>query len=157
MAKERFKITPASYLVLIKDGAILLARRFNTGYEDGNYSLPAGHLDGGETFRQAMAREAKEEIGIVIDPNALQVVHVMHRLVVFEDIGVRERIDVFIKADKWDGEVKNMEPHKCDDLHWFPINELPQNTIHHVKHALECIQKNIVYSEFGFDRSTPHR
>ena len=150
MSKERFKITPASYLVLVKDGSILLSRRFNTGYEDGNYSLPAGHLDGGETFRQAIDREAREEIGIVLDSKDLHVVHVMHRMVVFEDVGARERIDVYIKADKWNGEIKNMEPQKCDDLRWFPLNELPINTIPYVKHALACIQQNIIYSEFGF-------
>jgi hypothetical protein len=74
----------------------------------------------------------------------------MHRLVIFEDVGTRERIDVFIKAEKWNGEIKNMEPHKCDDLRWFPLNALPKNTIPHVKHAIECIQKNIFYSEYGF-------
>jgi 8-oxo-dGTP pyrophosphatase MutT (NUDIX family) len=40
-------ITPASYFILEKDGKVFLARRFNTGYEDGKYSLVAGHLDGG--------------------------------------------------------------------------------------------------------------
>lgn len=127
-----------------------MSRRFNTGYEDGNYSLPAGHLDGGETFRQTMAREAKEEIGIDIAPDSLQVAHVMHRMVKFEDVGTRERLDVYIKAGAWDGEIKNMEPNKCDDLRWFPLDELPENTIPFVKYALECVQKNIFYSEFGF-------
>jgi 8-oxo-dGTP pyrophosphatase MutT (NUDIX family) len=150
MPKEHFKITPASYLVLIKDEKILMSRRFNTGYEDGNYSLPAGHLDGGETFRQAMVREAKEETGIILNPDALKTVHVMHRLVKFENVGIRERIDAFIRADAWDGKIKNMEPNKCDDLRWFPLNELPQNNIPFVKYALECIQKNIFYSEYGF-------
>ena len=45
MAKERNKIIPASYAVLIKDNKVLLVRRFNTGYEDGKYSLPAGHVE----------------------------------------------------------------------------------------------------------------
>ena len=39
MAKERHKIVPASYLVLIKDSKILLSRRVNTGYEDGKYPM----------------------------------------------------------------------------------------------------------------------
>lgn len=150
MSKERFKITPASYLVLEKDGKILLLRRFNTGYEDGKYSLVAGHLDGQETFRQAMAREAQEEAGISVNADDLQVIHVMHRLSNYKDVGIHERVDVFIKADIWKGEPRNMEPHKCDDLSWFPLDALPENTIPYVRQALECIQKGVTYSEFGW-------
>ncbi|MFZ5365298.1 MAG: NUDIX hydrolase [Patescibacteria group bacterium] len=150
MSKERFKITPASYLVLVKDEKFLMLRRYNTGYEDGNYSLVAGHLDGQETFRQAMAREAKEEAGIILNPNDLQVVHVMDRQVIFNDVGARERLDVFVKADDWSGELKNMEPHKCDDLSWFSFDKIPKNTIPYIKQALECIRDGVFYSEHGF-------
>ncbi|HIE41446.1 MAG TPA: NUDIX domain-containing protein, partial [Candidatus Aenigmarchaeota archaeon] len=72
MPKERFKIIPTVYLVLIKDNKILLSRRFNTGFHDGEYSFPAGHLDGNETLIQAMVREAKEEIGIELKPEDLK-------------------------------------------------------------------------------------
>ena len=150
MSRERFKITPASYLVLEKDGKVLLLRRFNTGYEDGKYSLVAGHLDGQETFRQAMAREAREEAGIILNPNDLQTVHVMHRITDFSDVDLRERVDVFIKAEKWDGKIRNMEPRKCDDLSWFPLNALPENTIPYIRQALECIARGVTYSEFGW-------
>ena len=58
MKKEKFMLRCAVYLVLIKDGKILLLRRSNTGYWDGNYSMIAGHLDGDETIAHAMMREA---------------------------------------------------------------------------------------------------
>jgi 8-oxo-dGTP diphosphatase len=41
---------PASYLFLERDNRILLLRRSNTGYEDGNYSLIAGHVEANESF-----------------------------------------------------------------------------------------------------------
>src|SRR3989338_3830927 len=62
--EERFKLIPEVYLVLVRDKKVLLSRRFQTGYEDGNYSMIAGHADGNETMREALAREAKEEAEI---------------------------------------------------------------------------------------------
>ena len=149
MKKERFKLIPTSHLVLLKDNKILLLRRYNTGYEDGKYSVVAGHLDGNETFIQAMVREAKEEANIIIKPEDLDVVHVMHRKVPEE-----ERIDFFITAKKWDGTPQNMEPHKCDDIRWFDIDDLPKNIIPYVKQAITCFRNNIFYSENGWDQQT---
>ncbi|MBI2459783.1 MAG: NUDIX domain-containing protein [Parcubacteria group bacterium] len=150
MTKERFKIIPACYLILIKNGQTLLLRRYNTGYEDGSYSLVAGHLDGQETFRQAMAREAKEEAGIILNPDVLKVVHVMHRLSIPDEPQLRERIDVFMTANEWAGEPLNLEPDKCDDLRWFNSDNLPENIIPYIKQGLKCAQDGIFYSEFGF-------
>lgn len=145
MPKERFKLVPTSHLILIKDNKILLLRRFNTGFEDGNYSVVAGHLNGNETFIQAMIREAREEAGIGLKPDDLDVVHVMHRKCPGE-----ERIDFFIKAKKWKGEPKIMEPNKCDDLSWFALNDLPENIIPYLKQAIENIMNNTIYSEHGW-------
>lgn len=150
MPEQRFKIVPACYLALIKDGQILLLRRANTSYEDGNYSLVAGHLDGQETFRQAMVREAKEEADVILSPDDLKVVHVMHRFACPNEPHLRERVDVFLMAGKWDGEPQNMEPHKCDDLSWFLLDSLPGNVVPYIRQALECIKNNVFYSEFGF-------
>jgi len=77
--KERFTLVPASYLILIRESKILLLRRFNTGYEDGKYSMVAGHLDGNETVIQTIIREAREEAGVELQAQDLEVVHVMHR------------------------------------------------------------------------------
>ncbi|MBU3925044.1 NUDIX domain-containing protein [Patescibacteria group bacterium] len=145
MPKERFKIIPVSLLILIKDGNILLSRRFNTGHEDGNYGVVSGHLDGNETFMEAMAREAKEEAGIDIAAKDLEVAHVMHR-----KSPTDERIDFYIRANNWQGEPKIMEPNKCDDLKWFSIDNLPANTIPYIRQAIEKIRKKIFYSEFGW-------
>lgn len=143
--KEWFKFISAVHLFLIKDGKVLLLRRFNTGYEDGNYSVPAGHIDGNERATQAMVREAREEVGIMINQNDLKMVHVMHRKKSME-----ERIDFFFVADKWQGNPKIMEPHKCDDLSWVPIDRLPQNVIPYVRTAVENYRNNTLFSEFGW-------
>lgn len=40
------------------------ARRCDTGFHDGEFSFPAGHLEPDETLIQAMVRKTKEEIGL---------------------------------------------------------------------------------------------
>lgn len=141
----RHTVISAVHLILEQDNKVLLLQRKNTGYEDGNYSVVAGHIDAGESAKMAMIREAREEAGIEIHPDDLHMVHLMHR---YSD---RERIDFFLKAHTWLGEISNMEADKCAELAWFDYRELPKNTIPYVKSALECIQKNTVYSEFGWE------
>ena len=141
----RFRPYAAAYLVLVKDGQILLLRRKNTGYHDGDYGLVSGHFDGRETARQCIIREAKEESGVMINPEELQVVYVMHRLE-----PIREYFDVYLKVEKWSGEIKNMEPEKCSELRWFSFDNLPDNTIPEIRLALEHIRKGIHYGEFGW-------
>ena len=148
MAKDRNKIVPASYLVLMKDNKVLLLRRFNTDYENGNYSMIAGHVERNETFTHCIIREAREEAGIIIKPENLQVVHAMNRNSRLAENN--ERIDIFFEADKWEGEIENKEPGKCDDLSWFDLDNMPKNIIPDVKYAIECIKNKIFYSEFGW-------
>ena len=145
MNEERFKIIPAVYLVLTRKNEILLSRRFNTGFHDGEYSFPAGHLDGNETLVKAMIREAKEETGIELKPEDLKLVHVMHRKEPNE-----ERVDFFFVVERWSGEPKIMEPHKCDDLRWFNVNNLPDKIILYIKQVIDCILEKRFYSEAGW-------
>lgn len=142
---DRFKLMAAVHLFLVRDGKILLLRRANTGYEDGNYSVPAGHLDGNESVTRAMAREALEEATVSIQTNELQVTHTMHRI---KNDG--ERIDFFLTTKNWDGEPHIGEPHKCDDLSWWPLEKLPSNVIPYIQYAINCYQQGITFSEFGW-------
>lgn len=142
---KRHQLVPAAYLVLIHNNKILLQRRCYSDFENGNYGFASGHVDAGETFTKTLIREIKEEIGIILDKSDVKIVHIMHR-----KGADSERIDVFYTTSKWVGEPKNMEPEKCDDLSWFDLNNLPKNTIAHIKFALEQIQKGNFYSEFGW-------
>lgn len=144
MSKEKFKMPVAAHLLLIREGKILMLRRFNTGYEDGNYSVVAGHLDGNEDVKSAMIREAREEAGIEINPNNIQIVGVMHRK------SESERIDFFLVADSWNKEIVNMEPEKCDDLSWFEIDNLPINTIPYIKRAIENYISGVQFDIYGW-------
>lgn len=139
---------PVSYLLLIKNKKILLMRRCNTEYLNGYYGVPAGHFNGNETVRAAMVREAKEETGIVLKEKYLNIVHIINRK---GPGGIEnERIDFFIVPKRWEGEPKIMEPHKCDDMKWFPLNKLPKKVAFEVAQAIINYRKKIFYSEYGW-------
>ena len=143
--KQRFKMRVAVHLFLEEDNKILLLRRYNTGYEDGNYSVVAGHVDGDETVMSAMKREALEEAGIEIQENDLKIVQVMHRK------STDESIENFLHSDKYLGNISIMEPNKCDELSFYDLNKLPTNIVPYVKQALINYKDGIYFSTYGFE------
>lgn len=143
--QQRFQLIPEVHLVLRDGGRVLLLKRHNTGYEDGNWSLVAGHADGGETLRQATCREAAEEAGLAIVPADLHLLHVVHRR------STQERLSFFFGAHRWQGTPVNREPHKCSALAWFDEQVLPPNMVPYVRHALAMIAAGRADSEFGWD------
>src|ERR1051325_117384 len=76
----RAKFPVTVHLFFFREDQILLIRRFNTGFADGQYSVPAGHLDGGETVIAAARREAQEEGAAQIEPVAIRYSSVLHRI-----------------------------------------------------------------------------
>jgi 8-oxo-dGTP diphosphatase len=140
----RFRVLVAVHLFLFRDSRTLLARRHQTGFEDGKYSVIAGHLDGDESVTDAMVREAREEAGITIREQDLRLVHLMHRK------SRDEWIDLFFTTASWRGEPTPKEPDKCDDLRWFPLAGLPENIVPYVRAALERAQEGVAFSEFGW-------
>jgi 8-oxo-dGTP diphosphatase len=145
--EKRHKLVPAVYILLERDSKLLLIRRFNTGYSDGKYSLPAGHMDGNEAPSVAAVREALEEVGVTVRPTDLEMVHCM---VYKSSEGDHERVSLFFKAKHFDGEPVNKEPHKCDDIGWFPTEDIPKNIVWELRHALNQIAEGNLYSEVNF-------
>jgi ADP-ribose pyrophosphatase YjhB (NUDIX family) len=135
------------HLFLFREEQILLLRRFQTGYMDGYFSVPVGHLDGDETVRKAGVREAREEIGVRIDPGDMNFAGVFHRR---ED---EERVDFFFHVRAWMGEPFNVEPEKCDQLLWADPNTLPKNTIPYICMAIDNYRGGKLYEEFGWGKN----
>jgi ADP-ribose pyrophosphatase YjhB (NUDIX family) len=135
----------SSYLILRKENQVLLGLRQNTGYSDGMWSLPAGHVEEGEPASVAMIREAKEELGIRLDPTHLKAVHIMHRQ------SNRFNVDIFFTCKKWEGEIENKEPEKCRTLSFFPMDALPEKIVGYNKQVLDGLSQGIFFSEPGWD------
>ena len=140
----RAKFPVTVHLLFFREDQVLLLRRFNTGYADGQYSVPAGHLDGDETVIAAAQREAAEEIGLHIKPEDMLFSSVMHR------IDGDERVDFFVQIQAWNGEPANTEPDKCDELRWVSVHALPDNVIPYVRKAIRNHHDEIRFDEFGW-------
>ncbi|MGB4942914.1 MAG: NUDIX domain-containing protein [Candidatus Moraniibacteriota bacterium] len=136
----------ASYAILKQDNKVLFARRQDSGYCDGQWGLPAGHIEAGESFVSGLMREMREELGVGLIPENIRLVHVNHRKA--EDAS--ERVNAFFLIEKWSGEVKNREPEKTSELGWYSLEDLPEPIILYVRDILGYIKKGIVYREEGW-------
>ncbi|PWU24302.1 NUDIX hydrolase [Candidatus Cerribacteria bacterium 'Amazon FNV 2010 28 9'] len=145
LSKDRFKQVTGVFLILRRANQILLARRFQTGYGDGEFSFPAGHLEEGESILTALVRESKEEIGVTIDPFRCHFVHVLHLLT------NRASTNFFFEVKEWDGVPTICEPDKCDELRWVDIDDLPDNTIDYIREVIDCYKNQISYHEIGWE------
>lgn len=150
---DRFVVVPASYVFLLRDGVggpeVLLQLRRDTGYMDEHWAAAAaGHVEQGETAYDAARREALEELAVTdLD---LQFVTSMQRTQGGEPID--ERIDFFFTARSWTGDPRIVEPHKCADLRWCPLDALPYPVVPHELAVLESLRAgtSTAYSTFGF-------
>jgi len=113
-----------AWTLILSNNRILLYKRKNTWYENGNYGLPGGVVDEGETPELAAVRETKEETSVLIDTSTLELL----RVVPFE---YTDKIyhNHYFRAHTWSGVPVNTEADRCDDLSWFSNNDLPNNMI----------------------------
>lgn len=131
-------------LLVVSGNQILLGRRRNTGFADGLYSLPAGHLNLGESVIAAGVREAKEELGIVVSEDVLRFVQVMH-----SSYGIG-RLAFFFEVQDWMGSITNTEPQKCDDLRWFELGRLPEGMVPYIRTAIEYYLEGRCLTVYGW-------
>jgi len=112
-------------VVLEKDGKILLGRRHpdpdkaDSAFRSaGEWSLPGGKLDWGETFEEGAIREVKEETNIDIkNPEVISVHNCKNEHAHFVTVGLIAR--------EWQGEAEVMEPDEMTEWGWFPLDDLP--------------------------------
>ncbi len=145
--KKRNKLPISVQLLLEKEDKILLMKRKNTGYEDGKYSLPGGHVKANEEIRKALIREAKEEIGIQIDLQDIELYKVLNRKVNQE----QEYVDFVFKANRWTGNITNEETDKCEEVKWVDVNEIPKETLSFIPTMLK--KGNSMYLPFNWEEN----
>jgi 8-oxo-dGTP diphosphatase len=113
--------------VIVQDNRVLLIRRGQPPLL-GEWSLPGGLLECGETLREGVAREAQEETGLVVE--TVDMLGVYERVVRADDGQVRYHyvlIDFFCRPIA--GELKAGSD--AADVRWFVREELPALNLTH--------------------------
>ena len=144
MARSPYLLNLCTNLILRKGNQVLLGLRRNTT-GSGFYSIVSGKVNEGECVLQAAIREAKEEVGIVIHEKDLAFHTLIHTQ---ERDGMH--LSPFFITDRWEGDIVNNEPHKCGDLRFFPLDNLPKNLLYYAVAALEYLQNPAKHRYYRF-------
>ncbi len=127
-------------LILYHKGKILLLKQKRK--QGGNYTLVGGNIEEGETAMQALIRECEEEAGILLKVKNLQLAHVLHK-----KTSKGQRMTLYFKANKWQGNFSNNEPQKFKGVTWFSLENLPNELTSTVRHVINQYRKGNLYSE----------
>lgn len=143
----RFTDTLVAVMVLLKkDNEVLLQKRINTGYMDGYWDFSAtGHVEFGESIKNAGVREMKEELNIEINIDNMKLLTIMHK---FTGASMLTYVNAFFIVEKFDGTPTINEEDKIEELKWVSLSELPERIIPDRLLALETDKK---YLEIGWD------
>ena len=148
MEPKRFELRCAVHLLLVKDGKILVEKRKNREYCDGQYDLIASHILGNEDVYSAIIRTAKTEVNIEVKKEDLEIIQVMHQK--SEDY---EYINYFFIANKYTGKLNNNEPEFCEKLEWvdlkYPIKNMMEYINFAIKEYLENSENKFTIMGFG--------
>tara|TARA_R110001583_G_scaffold8895_1_gene41893 strand:+ start:691 stop:1104 length:414 start_codon:yes stop_codon:yes gene_type:complete len=118
-------------VAIIKDGKVLLGKRKNA-HGEGTWSFPGGHLEYQETWAECAIRETLEETDLSIKNVRFGTVT--------NDIFPAEQkhyVTIIMLSDYDFGDLRNMEPDKCEKWEWFTWDKLPNSLFESIENLLK--------------------
>ncbi|MFC9131926.1 NUDIX domain-containing protein [Streptomyces sp. NPDC057099] len=129
------------------DGTVLFGLRHpDSEFAPSTWHLLAGHCER-ESATTCLIREAQEEAGLLIQPQDIELVHVIHHI---DQAGDQPRMGVVFRVQTWTGEPELREPNKCTQWKFWDPTALPEDLVPYTRVAIEGILADRLYSEAGW-------
>ncbi len=110
--------------VIIHKGNLSLFMKRKGKHGDGQWSLPGGKLEFGESIEDCAIREVKEETGLDIkDPKFVYLTND-----VFSEHNLHF-ITILMECDYIGGDFINEEPDKCSEIVWSRIDDISDDSM----------------------------
>lgn len=137
---RKSEIELTNMCLVYDENRVLVQEKVGTKY-NGGLVFPGGHVEGGESLRDSMIREIKEETGLTIfNPQPCG-----YKDWIQED-GTRY-IVLLYKTNKFEGEIKSSDEGK---VFWLDRKDIPTaNLIWNMRELLDIFESE-EYSEFFF-------
>ncbi|MEL6391125.1 MAG: NUDIX domain-containing protein [Bacteroidota bacterium] len=143
MAKHQVKLK--ARLVLIQEGEILLLKQ--TKPNGGNYTLPGGTIEEEEFAREALIREAREEVGIHLHKEDLHLAFIAHK-----KTGKKHRIVFYFQTNIYSGRPKSREHDKFSKFIWSDLQRLPDKLTPTIRQVIKRLRAGKLYTELSMDQ-----
>ncbi|WP_327669450.1 MULTISPECIES: NUDIX domain-containing protein [unclassified Streptomyces] len=129
------------------DGTVLLGLRHpDVKYAPSTWHALAGHCEQ-ESAITCLIREARGEAGLLIEPQDVELVHLVHLI---DRVGEQPRMGLIFRARAWRGEPQLCEPDKCTEWKFWDPAALPESLVPYTRNAIEAIRAGHLYSETGW-------
>ena len=135
----KFSVSLKARLFVQDHGKLLLLKQ--TKPNGGNYSLVGGTIERSEFAIETLIRESREEAGIELSEDDLELVHVLHKR-----SKKRHRIVLYFRAYHYGGEPESKELQKFENVEWWSLKALPRNLTGTVRHVLKAYNAGLIYS-----------
>ena len=124
-ATESMTLLVAAVIVHDLEGerVVLIQRGPRAKFAQGMWDLPVGKSEPGEPITQTAIRELKEETGLLVAPEDLRLVHVIHGARGVE--APNGFLTVVFATHRWTGDLSNEEPAKHSQVAWAPTKAIP--------------------------------
>lgn len=125
-------------VMIFRNGKVLMGK-CRGSHGEGEYAFPGGHLEYMESFEECARRETLEECGIEVENIRFLLLANVRKY------SPKHYVHITVIADWKNGELKLLEPEKCESWDWYNLNDLPEPMFEFCTLSFESFKNGRVY------------